>query len=257
MSFIFAALYNLFAAGSKAGATIEDMGYKKDVRYLPNGMKYWMDRKGCLRDMNNRKISVENSWDKDRLIVRDIMSQRVIYDAKTANMTNYKQQLIDLNKELIDKALAEGKRFALQWVPPLVGAVLVDIQDPGMRAVSLIPVIEEGKPKIKGKVYTGWYMYYTKSLHYCGGKPGCPYNKLDYGTGERCWCCKGKNGKRLPWNPVYEEDIQHLDPLLQWDREHPGCYPGLARVEENIIPEEYTEDGKRIRQLADKLASYR
>ena len=257
MSFIFAALYNLFAAGSKAGATIEDMGYKKDVRYLPNGMKYWMDRKGCLRDMNNRKISVENSWDKDRLIVRDIMSQRVIYDAKTANMTNYKQQLIDLNKELVDKALAEGKRFALQWVPPLTEPVAVDLQDPGMRAVSFIPVVEEGKPKIKGKVYTGWYMYYRKSLHHCGERPDCPYNKLDYGTGERCWCCKGKGSVGFFQNPFYGEGVEELDTLLWWDREHPGDYPGLTKIEENIVAEEYNDDAKRIYQLSCELANYR
>lgn len=250
MSMIFSLIYGLFSLGSRVGAGLEDLECQKDLRRLPNGMYYYMDRKGALRDTKGRHIAVQNSWDADRLIVEDVASQRIIYDAKTANMQKYKSQLLALNEEFEKKAEENNQRFMVQWRPPFCLGCVID-RETG-RNVTFIPVIDPSKPNFEGCNYSCWYAYQSRDKHYCGGHVGCPNNKYDYGTGPRCWACKNKGMFGVDNRGAFSEDAQILILLEEDKKERPERYPGLMRLED-IPYEEMLKDARKIWKLTNQM----
>lgn len=252
-------IFGLFTAGSAARCGMDNMKQKEEIYVLPNGMKYWIDRVGCFRDMFGRKIDIENMNDPEKLIITDIVSCRVIYDANASNKGNTKRKLLQLNTELTKKGEAENKKFIVRWIAPLTQACVIN-RFSGRPAI-FIPVIEPDEPPIipDGKI-TAYYAYYPRHVHCCGHQNGCPYDSNDYGTGEHCWCCNEKNANLLG-DPFWSERVQELK-QVEWYRDHcikggyDDPYPGLERIG-NISRDDYEEDMKKVTQLAEKLRSFK
>lgn len=138
MAGIFSILWAGAIGGSAAKCAIENQACKKDIDRLPNGVPYWIDRKGRTRLCSNDEIF---TWVGG--IAKTANTGKVIYDERTYN-----------NSIAISKAEKKGCRYAVQEHPRCTHPATVELSTGKVIAkIAAIPVDNE---RIE---YRKWYLY--------------------------------------------------------------------------------------------------